>query len=1052
MFRLPVLPAGNGPLGAVLLLTALLLPFGTLAHAGDEPDFAAMRELAREGGDHWQVDESFSRSLTTEQRAHLRGYAPPAGYQAELEKNLKIFPMDKTIPSSLNWRDLGGITSVKNQAQCGSCWAFAATAEMEAYVKIYYGVDLDLSEQQVVSCNPYGAGCDGGWATAAYYIFQQRGAVLENCHPYLQADPPQAPCEEADYKKYAWITGYNYISNDVNQIKAALQYGPVCTGIDGGAALESYGSGCFNVPGQVVNHLVLIVGYDDRACGGNGAWLIKNSWGPDFGEGGYAWIQYGAGLTGQSVTQLQYAEPPVTVTINSDFGAGGLYGDAWTDINWTTYGGTAPTVDIWLGIDGECNDILVAENVPNTGSYSWQVPNLGTNFASLVIFPSAGTSEGFGMTRDPIEIVGHKTRYVSANGGNVAPYETIATAARNIADAVSACTGTDTVLVAGGDYLGNITLSSTVKVFGSWDEAFTTQDLAAHPTRLQGGASAVRVFPGSGDFGLIDGFILHDCTGGNSSEPVGGQHGGAVYSKGASPTFRNCVFTANRAASGTGVGFGGAACLIGGAPVFENCTFTGNVGSGGGAVGVFGGANASFVDCTFTRNVLSDSLGGNFGGAFYVSGASVEISGSTLLNNGAAGQGGALYLTSGQAVIDRTTIRNNRARNGGGAVAAEGGSLAVSRSVLQGNGTVSGNGGGIAANGTALELHNVRFTGNVSAGLGGGLSAFTATGTVENCQADGNSGSSLGGLFIMAAGPAQVRQNMIFGNTGGGLLVTGAEAVEDWNNVWSNTGGDNLTSASGGHSFSLDPLFVDAAAGDFGLGQFSPNVDGGASYPGCLDPDGTVADVGLKGGPLADFVAPARVTGLAAAPQGDSQVVLNWQAAAEPNIAHYVVYRDTTAIFRPSAAKAVHTVAHPGHSFVDTPPAGDWYYLVAAVDSDGYAGGYSDRAYASGSGVTAVGEGQLPRTMAIAGIAPNPFNPRTTVAFDLPRAGQVKLAIYDLRGHLVDVLVDGQVAAGSHTAVWEGRDRSGRTAAAGVYFVRLNGPEGVLTSKMVLAK
>lgn len=1040
------------PNALLLLSLFVVLSLTGSALAADEPDFDALRRLARDNGSNWEVDETFSRSLTDDQRSHLRGYAPPPGYQAELERNLKIFPIQKTLPSSVNWRDLGGITPVKNQASCGSCWAFAATAEMEAYVKIYYGVEVDLSEQQVVSCNPYGAGCDGGWATAAYYVFQQTGAVLENCHPYLQADPPQAPCEQDNYKKYAWITGYNYISNDVDQIKAALQFGPVCTGIDGGPALESYGGGCFDVPGDVVNHLVLIVGYDDRSCGGNGAWLIKNSWGPGFGEGGYVWVEYGAALTGQSVSQLQYAAPPVTITIDGGFAAEDLYGDQWVDVNWTTSGGVAPTVDIWMGVDGDCNDILVAENVPNNGSYSWQVPNMGTNYASLVILPTSGTADGYAFNPNTMNIVGHKTRYVSTLGSNTAPYESIATAAHTIGDAVTACTGTDTVLVAGGDYLGNITLSSTVKVMGSWDDNFTVQDRDLHPTRLQGGSSAVRVYSGSGDFGLLDNFILQDCSGGNRSEPVGGQHGGAVYINGAAPTFRNCLFMANRAAADMGVGFGGAVCVVDGAPIFDRCDFIENVASSGGAVGVFGTSDATFVDCVFRGNVLSDSLGSNVGGAMYVVDGSVTLSGGSLVNNGAAGYGGAVYMSGGQVSLSQVEVLNNRARNGGGGLSVSGGDLTLHQVLIQGNGTIGGNGGGIDAAGTNLDLSNVRATANSAVNIGGGLSAFSATGIVENCQFDANSGGSMGGLFVMAAGQTTVRQNMVFGNSGGGMLATGTGCVEDWNNVWQNTGGDNLTSPSGTQSFSLDPRFVDAAAGDFGLGQYSPNVDSGAGDLGCLDPDGSVADVGLKGGPLAEFSAPACVAGATISDLGSGEIRLTWQAATAPGITHYVVYRDTAEIFRPSAQKAVYSVSHPENFLVEAPPAGDWYYLVVAIDENGYSGGYSERVFASGGGASAVGGSDLPRSMAITGIAPNPFNPLTTISYEMPRDGQVHLAVYDLRGHRVRELANGHVVAGRHEVTWDGRDQAGRTTAAGVYFVRMSGPGGTLTSKMVLAK
>ncbi len=1040
------------PFALILLALLVLVPLTGTAKAAGEPDFDALRRQALENGGHWQVDETFSRSLTPEKRAHLLGYAPPPGYQAELDRHLKIYPLDKALPTSLNWRDLGGITPVKDQAQCGSCWAFAATGEMEAFVKIYYGVELDLSEQQLVSCNNYGAGCDGGWASAAYSVFQQNGGVLENCHPYLQADPPLAPCEQNGLKPYAWVTGWNSIANDVDQIKAALQVGPVCTGIDGGPDLQAYGSGCFDLPGSSVNHLVLIVGYDDRSCGGNGAWLIKNSWGPGFGEGGYVWVEYGAAMTGFSVSQLQYTAPPVTITLDSELGAGGLYGDQLTDINWTTYGAAAPTVDIWLGIDGECHDLLVAENVPNTGTYSWVVPNLGTNYASLVVYPSGGTSEGYGLTAAPMQIIGHKTRYVSALGSDTPPYETIATAAHNIGDAVSACTGTDTVLVAGGDYIGNVTVSSTVRVIGSWNESFTVQDMAAHPSRLQGGNSAVRVYSGAADFGLFDSFVFHDCLGGYSSEPVGGQHGGAVYSSGASVTFRNCEFVNNRAATGSGIGYGGAACVLDGAPVFENCVFTGNVASSGGAVGVFGTADVSFINCDFTGNVLSDSLDSNTGGALLVQDGGINLSGGSLVNNGAAGRGGALHLTNGQAVFDGVEVRNNRARGGGGAMTTTGGSLTITRSTLVENTTLGGNGGAMEASGTELTLSNVRLTGNTAASIGGGVCAFSGTGRVESCQFDANDAPNVGGIFFLAGGPTTVRNNMVFGNSGGGLLVSGDGSLEDWNNVWQNTGGDNLNTTPGIHSCSLDPLFVDAPGGDFGLGQHSPNVDGGAVDASCLDPDGSVADIGLKGGPLADFVAPDRIAGAALTDLGGGTWQLDWTAATAPNTDHYVVYRDSTAVFRPTAAKAMSIVAHPAHSYVETPPAGDWYYLVAAVDTDGYSGGYSDKVYVSGGAISGVADGDLPRTMAITGIAPNPFNPITTIFYDLPTAGEVRLGVYDVRGRRVRELTAGQVAAGRHEVVWDGRDHAGRLSAAGVYFVLLKGPQGTTTSKMVLAK
>jgi hypothetical protein len=83
---------------------------------------------------------------------------------------------------------------------------------------------------------------------------------------------------------------------------------------------------------------------------------------------------------------------------------------------------------------------------------------------------------------------------------------------------------------------------------------------------------------------------------------------------------------------------------------------------------------------------------------------------------------------------------------------------------------------------------------------------------------------------------------------------------------------------------------------------------------------------------------------------------------------------------------------------------------------------------------------------------PNPFNPSTTVTFTLPHSAQVRLAVHDLRGRLVAVLLDARKAAGIHSAVWDGLDRHGRTAAAGVYLLQLKVAGEVRTGRMVLLK
>ena len=95
-----------------------------------------------------------------------RGYVRPPDWDRTFQEHLRVFPADKDdLPAVWDWRTMNGVTPVKNQGSCGSCSAFAAAAEMEAKIRIYYGNRvLDLSEQQIISCNPYGSGCGGGWA------------------------------------------------------------------------------------------------------------------------------------------------------------------------------------------------------------------------------------------------------------------------------------------------------------------------------------------------------------------------------------------------------------------------------------------------------------------------------------------------------------------------------------------------------------------------------------------------------------------------------------------------------------------------------------------------------------------------------------------------------------------------------------------------------------------------------------------------------------------------------------------------------------------------
>jgi len=982
---------------------------------------------------------------------YARGYAPPADWERILEERRMLFPPDKDpLPTFWDWRAHDGVTPAKDQGDCGSCWAFAAAGEMESKIRIYYGKLVDLSEQQIVSCNPYGSGCNGGWAGSAYYVFMHYGGVMERCMPYEADD--HVPCTQDEYLKFTDMDTWVSIANDVDQIKTAvLNDGPVCTAVDANDAWDDYGGGVIDAPGSGTNHLVLIVGWDDR-MGTEGAWIVKNSWGGSWGDGGYCYVAYGACNIGVATTAMIYTPPPVEVGVSSPLGDAVYFGDAPLTVSWYTQNEPVDAVDIYYGTDGNCQTELVAAGIPNTGSYEWVVPNTTTDRGTLVVFPSEGTHRGFGFNLGEFEIVGHQTRYVSADGGDIPPYDSPARAATSLAAAVLAGAGRDTILVAAGEYTESaITVNSPCHIIGGWNADFTEHDPAVHVTRLRGVNGTLRFGPDAGDYCGVQGITFHHCQASVGSVPVGGRHGAAIVAVNSSPVIEDCVFESNRADPGVATGWGGAILAHGGAPVIRGCEFAGNIGSHGGALALSACAGALVEDSVFRANATSDSTAAYAGGAIYVAGGQVTLR-SIELRGGGSGVGGGLAVTAGAQVSgEDLVIVANRAQHGGAGVhasagGATGGVLGLVRGEIVGNVLASGNGAGLNAGAVTLELAAVQIRDNTTIGLGGGLyTQELAGGALHNLLLHGNAAATGGGAFVLASGPVQVRNSVAVANTGGGLYLAGAATDADWNLAAGNVGADFI-SPMGPHDLAVDPGFVDAAAGDFAPALHSPLLDSGDAAAG-EDWDGGRIDRGVHGGPHAAAAGPGRVTGLGGV-QASGTVDLAWEALSDA--ATYAVYRDTAAVFVPGPQNLCGLVAAPQTSYQETLPAGDWYYVVGAVDGAGCAGGFSDRWETTGGG-TPVGDG-LPRVLAIRRVAPNPFNPRTVVQYAVPATGPVRLQVYDLRGRLVRTLHAGVLASGNHTATWDGTDAQGRAAAAGVYFVRLDDGHAASTVKAVLAK
>lgn len=191
------------------------------------------------------------------------------------------------IKKNIDWRSVGAVTSIKNQQSCGSCWAFSTTGSVEGAWFLKTGKLISLSEQQLMDCSyPQGdQSCEGGLMDYAFsYIISNGGICAENNYPYVAKDESCKTCDKvANISKYIDVA-----SNNKTALLEALQYGPVSVAIEADqSSFQLYSSGIYDDPncGTSLDHGVLLVGAGQE--NNKNYWIIKNSWGANWGENGY---------------------------------------------------------------------------------------------------------------------------------------------------------------------------------------------------------------------------------------------------------------------------------------------------------------------------------------------------------------------------------------------------------------------------------------------------------------------------------------------------------------------------------------------------------------------------------------------------------------------------------------------------------------------------------------------------------------------------------------------------------------------------------------------
>jgi len=213
-----------------------------------------------------------------------------------------------SIPASWDWREHDGVSPVKNQGHCGSCWTFSTVGALEAHELLKYGSFVPLAEQQLVDCagDFDNHGCEGGLPSHAfeYITVQSHGISTEDAYPYKGTDEK---CTVNPDTFHLNVQGgaVNITEGDEVELAQALyEHGPVSVAFEVVGDFRDYTTGvysstvCKNSTNDV-NHAVLAVGYGTE--GGKDYWVVKNSWGADWGDKGYFKIERGVNMCGIAV-------------------------------------------------------------------------------------------------------------------------------------------------------------------------------------------------------------------------------------------------------------------------------------------------------------------------------------------------------------------------------------------------------------------------------------------------------------------------------------------------------------------------------------------------------------------------------------------------------------------------------------------------------------------------------------------------------------------------------------------------------------------------------
>jgi cathepsin H len=283
----------------------------------DTDMFETFKQSVQEIVDHNKAGKSFQMGLNKYSdvdyenwsRDYLNAALDPAcksmNFEAMTEERMARVLKEANMPENLDYRDKNGVSPVKDQGACGSCWTFATVGTLESAQLLKYGHFTPNSEQQIVDCAAgFGddAGCGGGLPPAAMeYLRYAGGIASEEAYPYTAKNGDCYFKEEMAIVTVPQGSVNITEGDEVEMLHALYNHGPVAIGFEVIPAFRSYKSGVFSSKdclstAAAPNHNVLLVGYGTED--GMDYWLLKNSWGASWGDHGFFKLQRGVDMCG----------------------------------------------------------------------------------------------------------------------------------------------------------------------------------------------------------------------------------------------------------------------------------------------------------------------------------------------------------------------------------------------------------------------------------------------------------------------------------------------------------------------------------------------------------------------------------------------------------------------------------------------------------------------------------------------------------------------------------------------------------------------------------